>query len=549
MTIKKKGAAPTSRAAIMRPAKARDSGIPEVATAGEHPIDTAVDRIFENNARVRAATARNLKVRGEETLEIAGMAKAAFANFMPSKYSAEERDRRNFVAADADVAIAQRAAVDKGVEAMRTTAPRRALKVHVGGALDKLIRKGRGAADSSIVVDELMDYLSRRIEGPIVARNTAAMSECRAEHEAQRRLDEILGEAKVPEVPAPAPAVPTPVNAETTADALVSAQVQTQMSTATSPEEKLRYAVASRSDPKETGKAIETFELRAGPADVTSYHDFNHLQIAFEHVWTEIFDGQLAKLGTELFHEYVKLQEFIGVPAENRSVDTIDDLRQLMAEIRELSRLTTETTPAQLQPGSESGSTSTATPGAVTTDTIIDVVQTVLDPASIVTDAIGDETVAAILNPAGALFGAIADLIKGTPQIRWASFPGPLPGNGDLISVSVQQNAAPAGTVEIALVTDAQTTRGWKGITFREYDGSKKELSKFTITNDPTDPNVWNKTSFNVLPLYTPQVNNAILEFFHEGIFGVRYTRCYVMGALNERITDRSRVTFTWLKD
>jgi hypothetical protein len=548
MAIKNKGSPSTRRVATTRATKARGSEAPAVATAGEHPIDSAVDKIFENNARVRAATARNLKARGEATLEIAGMAKAAFANFTPSKYSAEERERRNFVAANADTAVVQRAVVDKGVESMRTTATRRALKVHVGGALDKMIRKGDGSAESSIAVGELMDYLARRIEGPIIT-NTAAMSECRAEREAQRRLDDVLGETEVPEVPAPTPAATTPATAvEVTADALVNAQVQTQMSTATSPEERLRYAVASRSGTKETGKAIETFELRAGPADVTSYHDFNHLQIAFEHVWTEIFDGKLAKLGTELFHEYVKLQEFIGVPADDRNIDTIDDLRQLMAEIRELSRLTTEATPAQLQPGGEGGG-STAASGEVTTEAIVDVVQTVLDPASVVTDAIGDETVAAILNPAGAIIGAIADLIKGTPQIRWASFPGPLPGNGDLISVTVQQNAAPAGVVEIALVTDAQSTRGWKGITFREYDGSQTEISKFTITNDSTDPNVWDKSSYNVLPLYTPQVNNAILEFFHEGLFGVRYTRCYVMGALNEKIVDRSRVTFTWLKD
>ena len=39
-----------------------------------------------------------------------------------------------------------------------------------------------------------------------------------------------------------------------------------------------------------------------------------------------------------------------------------------------------------------------------------------------------------------------------------------------------------------------------------------------------------------------------MLEFSHEGLFGV-HTRCYVMAALSEKLTERRRVTFTWLKD
>src|SRR5712671_3387869 len=87
--------------------------------ASKHPIDTAVDTFFKNDTRVREAMSRNLKERGAATLEMAGRAKAAFDNFSPSKFSAEERARRNFVAAGESQALATLAVVDKGVAAFR----------------------------------------------------------------------------------------------------------------------------------------------------------------------------------------------------------------------------------------------------------------------------------------------------------------------------------------------------------------------------------------------------------------------------------------------
>ena len=51
---------------------------------------------------------------------------------------------------------------------------------------------------------------------------------------------------------------------------------------------------------------LDTFELRPGPSDVTSYHDFSTLQIAFENVWTQIFDGELEALGRKVYREYVR---------------------------------------------------------------------------------------------------------------------------------------------------------------------------------------------------------------------------------------------------
>lgn len=518
---------------------------PPVPPKSKHPVDNAVDTFFENDLRLRAAMSRNLKERSATTLKDATRAKNAFVRFAPSKYSVEERARRNFVGPDGDADAVKRSVLDKGVSAIRATAPQRAMRIHLDSELGKRIKGNGGVITERLGLGEFITHLQSRISGPVTASTGPAFTKCRAEREAQRRLNEVLGvnDAVDPLIETP-PTATDKVAANLDTDQFVSQQVRTQMKTATSPEEQLLFAVPSRASPAQTDKAIETFELRAGPADVTSYHDFNNLQIAFEHVWAEIFDGRLGKLGQELYNEYVKLQEFVGVPATDRNIDTIDDLKALMDEIRELGRLTNESTPTDLRPPDGADTTTTA---PITTDTVVDVVQTVLDPASVLTDAIGNETVAAILNPAGALIGAIADLIKGTPQIKWASFPGPLPGNADKITVTIEQDVAPVGVVEIELQT-GPNTHGWKGIHFVEFDDKNRPTPGFWIANDPRDPGVWSKTSFNRLPLFTPQVLNGMLEFWHEGIFSI-HARCYVIAGLAEKLKDRARVTFTWTKD
>lgn len=530
--------------------KAKLGSVPprRIASESSHPIDTAVDKFFQNDERLRAAMSRNLKKRSAVTIKASARAKVAFEGFSPSKYSTEERARRNFVSTGVSPAVATRAVVEKGVELIRASAPQRAMKVHLGGGLDKIIERSQGGASIGwIPLGKLMAYVQAKIEsGALTPWTSPAFTECRAEAEAQRRLDQILG-AGIDEGTTPTVATDTPDPADPQPQEtgeFVSAQVRTQMESATSPEEELHFAVPSRSDPKQTDKAVETFELRAGPADVTSYHDFNNLQIAFEHVWQEIFDGRLSKLGQDLYREYVKLQEFVGKDPDDRTIDTIDDLRSLMDDIRELGRLSNDATPAQLQPKDESGSADSV---GDTTDAVVDVVTSLLDPAGAITDAIGNETVAAIINPAGAIIKAIGDAIKGLPQLTWASFPGREPiDNGDIMTISVDPNAVAKGTVEIQL--RAGEGVGWKGMNFIRIDEENRPLSPMGIvTANRDDPMVWNRDAYNRLPLYTHEVDRAYLEFWREGILSIHGPR-YVMDGLAEKLTDGTRVTFTWTK-
>ncbi|MCI0708779.1 MAG: hypothetical protein L0154_01335 [Chloroflexi bacterium] len=73
----------------------------------------------------------------------------------------------------------------------------------------------------------------------------------------------------------------------------------------TSPEMRVKYGIPDRADQENVKAEIQSFSLVGGPADVTAYHDFHSLQIAFKHVWAELFDEGLKELGKQLFEELV----------------------------------------------------------------------------------------------------------------------------------------------------------------------------------------------------------------------------------------------------
>lgn len=61
----------------------------------------------------------------------------------------------------------------------------------------------------------------------------------------------------------------------------------------------------SRPDQGAVQKHVEELTLRGGPADAPAYYDFHHLQIAFDHVWTEAFDQDLVEKLKELYREVI----------------------------------------------------------------------------------------------------------------------------------------------------------------------------------------------------------------------------------------------------
>ena len=162
---------------------------------------------------------------------------------------------------------------------------------------------------------------------------------------------------------------------------------------------------------------------------------------------------------------------------------------------------------------------------------------------------IEDDALRWLLNPAGAAVDFLGDLFAGKQQVSWASFGSDrkLPGGIDVISTTFEENAVEAGTVEIVLTNSANAPT-WKGIDFTELDQTGRPVNVFKIANDPRDRGVWDPNSYNRLPLYTQQVRNGILEFGKEIMFGAHKAHYFLVG-LDEKLKDRTRVTFNWETD
>ena len=314
-------------------------------------IAVAFDALFEQDNLARESFAKHAQRRSTAADALAERAQKAFAGFDLSRFSPSVREGPQYLRPTDDLNDLQHAVVQDGVTALRQAETPRALRVVGTEAIAAL--KGSGPDGMNVRVDDLVSYVHSKYAGGQIFAQPSAMSLCQAEMEAKRRLQKVL-DGRKPATPLPgAPAGPAPSTvaaddfSTVTAEAVVKANVRLQMGTATSPESLLRYSVADRSRQDDVDHAIETFQLRSGPSDVTSYHDFHNLQIAFQSIWTEMFDGQLGTLGMDLYREFVKLQQFSGVDAGvDPTINTVADLEKLLSHIKDFAKDTVENIPA-----------------------------------------------------------------------------------------------------------------------------------------------------------------------------------------------------------
>lgn len=95
-------------------------------------------------------------------------------------------------------------------------------------------------------------------------------------------------------------------------------------------------AIAQRMDAAALQNKLTALKLKGGPADVASYHDFQHLQIAFKSVWEQVFDEQLNADGEALYNDWVKVREYLGLEAPSEAL--LEEFESLQDFIRAVER-------------------------------------------------------------------------------------------------------------------------------------------------------------------------------------------------------------------
>lgn len=307
----------------------------------------AAARVLEDSRVARDA--KVLKARIATLPPVMKRAQKAFKAFVPSSFG-KNPPRQNYLAPGAKLAPLQNKVITRGIDAIRATDATRSIRLKKTDTLAALIKdSSRGGKAGSIGLDKVYDYIGGVGSGLMLnADSTTPISLCKAQIEAERIAHQVKGDKSSSPSdiqPGDAPAAHNN-DGNVTATALKEAAAQVvkdgvslQMRDVTSPEAEVAYPLPDRS--KDVGALkdrIQTFELRSGPADVTAYHDFYSLQIAFEDVWTELLDGDLKSFGEQLYSTYVetgqRLQlDNIDPPGE---ISTLQDLKALMDEVQTL---------------------------------------------------------------------------------------------------------------------------------------------------------------------------------------------------------------------
>lgn len=500
---------------------------PEIPATPEH---VAVRGIFESDAAFRRTLTENLGPLRAESDAVAHRVERAFASFSTTALSADGLDARHYVAPDADPGEVLDKVITEGAQALESAGHKRTMTLRKSAGLDGIMKEADagGGAGSHVDVNDLIQFINTKSRGSITTE--PAYTRCRAEMDAEAILATV---EKAPVVGngngnGAVALGQGPASALRDVDQLVKESVNLQMHSATSPEARLDYGsmplIPNAADADKTQKGIlQTFELRPGASDVTQYHDFHTLQIAFQHVWTRIFDEQLTSLGRDLYREYVKLKDFSGATGPDLTVSTADDLRRLMAEVTKLSRIVQDDIPPELQNG---GTSNKDTKGS---DDLKRDIQKGVEIAA----GIASGGLTWILDLAIKEFSKAGN----KPIIRWEDFPGPWGNRTDKIHLTVLNNVVPVGHVEIVLKTDYGSHR--KIIEFEPLDQRTNQIVHGPRISTAGDG------SLSTMALSTSQIATGVLEFASEETTAYDLGR-YVLADLPARLKDGTRVTFYW---
>jgi hypothetical protein len=312
----------------------------------------------------------------------------AFKHFAPSQFTKRERDARTYLAQGENLYTAIDRVVKHGVEQMKSGEDRHSLKLRLTDGVREQMHLGEGdPVDLTVTLAQILGLLNLKLPGTPSLLDDAALTKCAAEKVAQKHLDEIEENTKEDDknTDKTDPVTTKTVEGKKSVDAsctkdqgatdgnsqdgtdgnsgvdetavmdFISERVNALMEHMPSPETQPVLVPPDEAELARAKDAIAKFELNSGPSDVTSYHDFNTLRIAFEHVWAEVFDQRLHRLGREIYETYIGVLAEMGLPPDVKaSVSSKDDIKSLMSDARDLGRIAADTGSATSQGGGTS---------------------------------------------------------------------------------------------------------------------------------------------------------------------------------------------------
>lgn len=223
-----------------------------------------------------------------------------FADFDLSSYSSSDRAKSTYLGAGDDLSVLQEDIISAGMTRLDGQSKQAlGLSLTAEAAREWGILQADGSIPGRIRSEDLEARL-RDAVGNILERRRESFLNCyRTFTEADLDDPDVV---VVPDEDPDSPDAP---------DTATETLVRRQLECATCPEEPLSYnlLIDQEYKNKDLTNTISGLELRGGPTDVTSFHDFEVVNVAFESIWTEVFDNEIEGLGRQLFEEIVQLDE------------------------------------------------------------------------------------------------------------------------------------------------------------------------------------------------------------------------------------------------
>jgi hypothetical protein len=310
----------------------------EATTTTVESVTANLDASFKFEQGVQATLRKQLQERLKPALAAKKKADEAFQTFTLSKLSPELRASATYLNPGEKILDKLVNLFDSGLIDLPglDLGAKRKLVLHL--TQEQLEAWGliasNGTVSGEVSLAEVVEYIRDTTGGGTLEHTRPVIENCLKAKEAERLFEEALakcradsnGESEEPETGTETPE--TPETPELTTSSLLREQITRQMKHTTPPEQELKYGVEL------DGEIVA--RIPKGPADVTAYHDFHELQIAFEHIWTEVFDKSMPTFFRSIYSEMVRYKNRVSGTDELPPVRDVRDMRSLYEDFVEL---------------------------------------------------------------------------------------------------------------------------------------------------------------------------------------------------------------------
>lgn len=222
---------------------------------------------------------------------------------------------------------AQALAVTRGLERLQQYRGRLRLRVRDADLRELGIEGGAGEPrDIEVDGARLFSVIRRRSGNPSLIR-AHAIRELIDACDAAGHSNAVVAPPASPEPPSPAEERLTRDDAEQHILDRVIGQVA-ELSSVREAE------LPIRPDIQQIQERVAALTIKSGPADSTAYHDFHVLQLAFKHVWMELFGEDLREQAERLYTQWVEVRQEFGLDVpELDAIQSVNELRDFLSSV------------------------------------------------------------------------------------------------------------------------------------------------------------------------------------------------------------------------